>query len=178
MVARCRRNDRAAQMEIYKKYSKAMYNTALRIVKDTTEAEDLMQEAFIDAFRKIRQFQFKSAFGAWLKRIVVNKSLDAVRQHIQFEDIDEIPEPADYNEEKAHQEQMGYHLEEVKKAIYQLEHKDRVIISLYLFEGYDHEEIAQILEISHNAARTRYSRARKNLVNLVKENRTMKTFLS
>lgn len=155
-----------------------MYNTALRIVKEKTEAEDVMQEAFIDAFDKITQFQFKSTFGAWLKRIVVNKSLDAIRQHIQFEDIDNIPEPAGVNPFYVENEQTSYQVEEIKKAIYQLSHKDRVVISLFLFEGYDHEEISQILEISHNAARTRYSRAKNNLISVLKENRTLKTFLS
>lgn len=155
-----------------------MYNTALRIVRESTEAEDVMQEAFIDAFDKISQFQFKSSFGSWLKRIVVNKSLDTIRQHIRFDDIDEVAEPATASPAYMERDEEDYQIGEIKTAIQQLKPKDRVVLSLFLFEGYDHEEISQILEISHNAARTRYSRAKNNLLNILKENRTLKTFLS
>lgn len=178
LIARCRQNDKKAQVEVYKKYSKAMYNTALRIVKEKAEAEDVMQEAFLDAFDKIGQFQFRSTFGAWLKRIVVNKSLDAIRQHIPYEDIDEIPEPPEEDASYMNHESTGYTTRDIKNAMNALNHQDSVMLSLYLFEGYDHVEIAQILEISHNAARTRYSRARNNLIRKLKEYQTFKTYLS
>jgi len=178
IIERCKDGDKKSQDMIYQQYSHAMYNTALRIVKDTQEAEDIMQEAFLDAFRKLSQFEAKASFGAWLKRIVVNKSLDSIRQHLNFEDIDEIEEPAQSTPSYFEQEHTDYKVEEIKKSLNQLSNKDRIILLLYLFEGYDHGEIGQILEISHGTARTRYSRARKNLLRTINQNRTLQSFLS
>lgn len=173
LIERCRNNDQKAQFEIYKLYYKPMYNASYRILNNAAEAEDVMQESFLDAFRKIDNYTGKGNFGGWLRRIVVNNSLDVLKKrkdlvsientHIEYSQPTE--DPSDFVECK---------LEEVKLAIKELNDEDRVIISLFLFEGYDHEEISQILNISNNASRTRYSRAKKRLVDMINKGTKIK----
>lgn len=159
---------RKAQFELYKLYYKAMYNTALRIVNQTDEAEDIMQNSFLDAFSKLGTWNGTGTFGSWLKRIVINNAVDAIRRHREFRLLaDEELEIPDNTFDEPYYD-IEARVEEVKNAMKQLSHEDRVILSLFLLEGYDHEEISGILEISYNATRTRYSRARQRLCNLLK----------
>lgn len=159
---------RKAQYELYSLYYKAMYNTALRILNDTKEAEDVMQNSFLDAFSKLATWSGSGPFGAWLKRIVINNAVDAIRRRKEFrllsDDELEIPDIS-YSDNF---DDIEARVEEIRKAIRMLGHEDRIILSLFLLEGYDHEEISGILDISYNAARTRYSRARQKLCNLLK----------
>ncbi len=165
LIKGCRQNDQKAQLQVYKLYYKAMYNTALRIVNHTAEAEDIMQESFLDAFRKIGEYRGDASFGTWLRKIVVNKSVDAfrkVKNLIPIEDVDS--DMADLNGDEDHLGVLYSRVEDIRKAIHLLPDTYRVILSLHLLEGYDHEEISQILDISNNLSRTRYSRARQKLL--------------
>jgi len=168
----CKEGDQRAQFQIYKLYYKAMYNTSLRIVNDTMEAEDIMQESFLSAFEKIDTYSGTVSFGAWLKRIVINRSLDALgKKKAVFEDIeshfgimDNSPEDHDRNEE------VDVKVEEIKEAIEKLPDGYRIILSLYLLEGYDHDEIAEILNITSSTSRSQLSRAKQKLVQELKKN--------
>ncbi len=167
LIDGCKNGDQKAQFQIYKLYYKAMFNTSLRIVSDTMEAEDIMQEAFLSAFEKIDTYSGTVSFGAWLKKIVINRSLDAVsRQKAIFEDIDthyELQEESggDTDDTMGLEEKMN----EVKVAINNLPDGYRIILSLYLLEGYDHDEIAEILNITSSTSRSQLSRARQKLLN-------------
>ena len=164
LIEACRRNDRKAQLQLYKNYYKAMYNTAFRILRNSAEAEDVMQEAFLAAFKKIDEYKGDASFGAWLKRIVVNKSLDELKKKKELVSIDEKEILIEDNgQEENYLEILSYKIEQIRQGIEELADDDRVIISLFLLEGYDHEEIAQVLNISYGASRTRYSRARQKL---------------
>ncbi len=170
LVERCRQGDRRSYGELYQKYAKAMYNTSLRIVNNTAEAEDVLQESFCDAFAAIDSFGYKSTFGAWLKRIVINKSINALRKRkMDIIDIEKtsamhLPEEESYDEET-----MKLKVEEIKKAVKELPNGYRTVLSLHLFEGYDQEEIAEILQISHATVRTQYMRAKQKLLLLIKQ---------
>jgi len=170
LIDACRRGDRNAQFKLYKLYYKAMFNTSLRIVNDTAEAEDIMQESFLEAFQRLDSYAEQGSFGNWLKRIVVNNSLDALRKTRDTVSIEEagvdLPEEQDDHSEA----DIRFRVEEVMKAIRQLSEEYRVIVSLFLLEGYDHEEISGILNISNQLSRTRYSRARQKLLSILKEN--------
>ena len=151
-------------MQIYNLYYKAMYNTAYRIIKQSAEAEDVMQESFLAAFQKLNEYKGDATFGAWLKRIVINRSLDFIRKKKEMISIEELGEHLivdDMTED--YLEVLSYKVEEIRKGIETLSDEDRVIISLFLLEGYDHEEIADILSISNNTSRVRYSRAKQRL---------------
>ncbi len=170
LIEDCRKQDKKAQFEVYRLYYKAMYNTALRIVNNTGEAEDIMQEAFLDAFRKIDTFKGEASFGSWLSRIVVNKSLDAIKRSHESKSIDDIEEaPDEIQEDEDYLAVLSYKVKSIRKAIHLLSDHYRVVLSLYLLEGYDHEEISQILNISNNLSRIRYLRAKRKLIEYLKQ---------
>jgi RNA polymerase sigma factor (sigma-70 family) len=171
LIEGCREGDQKAQFQVYKLYYKAMFNTSLRIVSDSMEAEDVMQEAFLSAFEKIHTYSGSVSFGAWLKKIVVNRSLDALsKRKAIFEDIElHTGIHDDSGEEIAYKEDVESKVEEVKNAIERLPEGYRVILSLYLIEGYDHDEIAEMLNISSSTSRSQLSRAKQKLVSELKE---------
>lgn len=162
----CKEGDQKAQFQIYKLYYKAMYNTSLRIVNDTMEAEDIMQESFLSAFEKIDTYSGAVSFGAWLKKIVVNRSLDALNKRKGiFEDIDTHTALRDESDDYlSSSEEVDVRVEEVKEAIERLPDGYRIILSLYLLEGYDHDEIAEILSINSSTSRSQLSRAKQKLI--------------
>lgn len=164
LIDLCREQDRSAQIKIYELYYKSMYNTSFRIVNDTMEAEDIMQDSFLDAFRKLDSFKGDSSFGTWLKKIVVNKSLDSIKKKKLFITESKEDQVIPDNEEIEDMEFVFSKVEEVINALEALPDQYRIILSLYLLEGYDHQEIAEILNISYNNVRTRYARARQRLI--------------
>jgi RNA polymerase sigma-70 factor (ECF subfamily) len=167
LIDGCRRGDQKAQFQIYKLYYKAMYNTSLRIVNDTMEAEDIMQEAFLSAFEKIGSYSGTVSFGSWLKKIVQNRSLDFLsrKRIITYEDIESYQGMEDNCDDSFCQnEETDPRLHRVMEKIKLLPERYRNILSLYLFEGYDHEEIGQILSIPSSTSRSNYSRARQKLI--------------
>jgi RNA polymerase sigma factor (sigma-70 family) len=169
LIEACKRGDQKAQFELYRLYSSAMYNTTLRIVGDPDDAEDVMQEAFLKAFLKLRTYRGEVSFGAWLKRIVVNKSLDFLRLRRERISLDEVKDVVE-NMDETPQLDMAYEAETIKQAIYALPEGYRIVLSLILLEGYDHEEVSEILKISNATSRTQYHRAKKKLAELLKNN--------
>jgi RNA polymerase sigma-70 factor (ECF subfamily) len=169
LIDRCRDQDRGAQFEIYGLYYKSMYNTSLRIVKDPDEAEDIMQESFLSAFEKIETYSGTVSFGAWLKKIVINRSLDSLKKRrLSFEILEEGMIP---DREEGYDDDISERIEEIREAIMRLPDGFRVVLTLYLLEGYDHEEIGQILEINPSTSRSQYTRARQKLLEMLKKKR-------
>ena len=137
-------------MEIYKLYYKAMYNTSLNIVGNTAEAEDIMQESFLKAFKLLPATELSYGFGGWLKKIVVNKSLDLVRKRkIHYEEVEGIGDDRiDEDSFEIQGESVQEKIKRVKRAMTELPEKYRTVLSLSLFEGYDHDEISSMLGIT------------------------------
>lgn len=169
IIEKCKRNDRKAQLELYNKYCDGMYVVAVRFVKDSMEAEDIVQEAFIKALTKIEQYKGEVTFGAWLKRIVVNKCIDTLKSRKEeLTQLDEVHlKVVDTNDDDEWSVDDAITLEEVKDAISSLPDKYRYVLMLYLMEGYDHQEISQILNISEVASRTQLSRGKAKLKDLL-----------
>jgi len=168
LVARCKDGDTLSYEKLYRQYAKAMFNTSLRIVNNTADAEDVLQESFVAAF-KLDRFDFSSTFGAWLKRIVINRSIDLLRRKkMQVIHIDEtlVENIAD---EVPEEENLQLKVEEIKKAVAALPDGYRTVISLSLFEGYDNQEIAEILNITESTVRTQYHRARQKLLHTLQK---------
>ena len=168
LLDRCLEDDKKAQFEIYRLYYKSMYNSSLRIVSVPEEAEDIMQESFLTAFRNLKTYSGEVSFGAWLKKIVINRSLDVLRKRkVVFEELHaELPVA---NEPEPEVESIT--VEEVKSAINSLSDGYCTILSLILLEGYDHEEVSEILGIKNVTSRTQFSRARQRLKEILTENR-------
>ena len=172
LIELCYKNDKRAQIELYNKYAKAMYNVCLNIVYDPVNAEDLMQEAFISAFKNLKSFKAEVSFGAWLKKIVINKCIDFLKQkRVSFESLDTMQDYIDYEVNTNEEDQiiLQEKIETIKKTIAQLPEGYRTIMSLYLFEGYDHDEISEILHISSSTSRSQYARAKALLVKKIKD---------
>lgn len=173
LVAECRQGNKKAQFELYGLYSKSMFNTAMRIVNHTDEAADILQEAFLDAFLRIADFRQETTFGLWIKRIVINKSISHLRKQkvawISLDDgmLDSVVEEG--LEEKEEEEDFQLQAEQIRKAVQLLPDGYRIVLSLYLLEGYDHEEISHILQISENTSRTQFLRAKRKLLMILKK---------
>ena len=168
LLEACRKGDQKAQFEVYRRYHAAMYNTTLRIVGDPDDAEDVMQEAFLKAFLKIKTYRGEVSFGAWLKRIVINKAVDFLRlkrDHISMEEIGEVEDIRE--EDIPENPDIKLEVGTIKRAIASLPEGYRVVLSLILLEGYDHEEVSAILNISNATSRTQYHRAKKKLLELL-----------
>jgi RNA polymerase sigma factor (sigma-70 family) len=157
-----------AQYQLYHLYSRAMFNICCRMMNSKEEAEDMLQEAFSEAFLKLDSFRFESSFGAWLKRIVVNKCINALKKRkADLVLTEEVPEAKD----RENTEDIGEDNLDVKriyKAMDMLPDGYRVIFSLYLLEGYDHTEIAQIMGISESTSKSQYSRAKQKVKDILK----------
>lgn len=175
IIDRCKSGEQKAQFQLYKLYYKAMYNTCLRIVNNNLEAEDIMQESFLKAFEKIHTYRSEVSFGAWLKRIVINHSLDELRKKkIELQSIEETSinpvEDSNENDESDIQAKA----EEIRDKINNLPDGYRVVLSLYLLEGYDHDEISEILNITSSTSRSQCARAKQKLIELLKEKKSEK----
>ena len=162
IIQRCRKNDAKAQMELYNLYCKAMFLVAKRYVKDDFIAEDVMQDAFIKAFKKIETYKGEVTFGAWLKRIVINQSIDELKKK-KLEIVAINNDTHQVLEEENWQVEDATTMQHIISCIKELKEKYRVVLSLYLLEGYDHQEISQILGITEVTSRTHLMRGKKKL---------------
>lgn len=173
IIEQCKQNNRKAQLQLYNQYCDGMYIVAKRFLKDANDAEDVVQEAFIKAFSKLHQYKAEVTFGAWLKRIVVNKSIDFLKskkqQLVELEEVHLKVIDTPVNDKWLVDDAIT--INDVKQAIDKLPDKYKYVVMLYLIEGYDHQEISEILNISEVASRTQLSRGKVKLQELL----TLKT---
>ena len=165
IIEKCMQGDRKAQFDLYRLYSQAMYNICLRMVNDDLDAEDLLQQSFVDVYTKMHSFRYESSIGAWIKRIVVNNCINFLKKRrLKIESLDDryhqVPDDFPIDRQRVN-------IEAINAAIRQLPDGYRIVFSLYLFEGYDHQEIGQILEITEATSKSQFSRAKKKLRDLL-----------
>jgi RNA polymerase sigma-70 factor (ECF subfamily) len=170
LIAQCKLGRRQGYAAVYERYAKAMFNTSLRILNNRDDAEDVLQESFSAAFQRLEDFDYSSTFGAWLKRIVINRSIDLLRKRkalvVDIEAIEKYTAPeTDLEGEDGSQ----WKVKQVKRAIANLPTGYRTVISLHLFEELDYAEIATLMGISATTVRTQYHRARKKLVEMIRK---------
>ena len=166
IVEECKKGNSQAQFELYRLYSKAMYNICLRMLRNDMDAEDLLQNSFVDIYGKINTFRFQSSIGAWIKRIVINNCINFLKKKRLF--FEEIDDRLGNIEEESPVEAPEFNIDAIKRAVFQLPDGYRVVFSLYLMEGYDHQEIADILKVSVATSKSQYSRAKKKLKELLR----------
>jgi len=162
LVQQCLCGDAQAQERLYRRYVDAMYNIIVRMVSETAYAEDVLQEAFTKVFRNLHTFKGDSTLGAWIKRITINTALNFMRKNgrlrwteLQDNHCTEVPETPELTQ--------NWDMRRIHQAIKQLPEGCRVVFSLYLLEGYQHQEIASIMNISESTSKTQYRRARQLL---------------
>ncbi|WP_306350355.1 RNA polymerase sigma factor [Flavobacterium sp. '19STA2R22 D10 B1'] len=166
LIALCKKGNQNAQFEIYNRFYKAMYNVALRIVKDSHWAEDVMQESFLKAFTKLEAYKGEVAFGAWLKKIVVNHSLDNYKKLNKYsvDPLDKVLYKVEDKEDDDYAIDLNaVKVQQVISTIQSLKDNYRIALTLFFIEGYDQEEISEIMEISAVNCRTTISRAKESL---------------
>jgi RNA polymerase sigma factor (sigma-70 family) len=163
LVEECKMGNRKAQFRLYNQYSRAMYNLAYRMTGNREDAEDILQETFVECFRNLNSFRYKSTFGAWLKTILINRSINHLRKRrIPLVYDDNIPDNITEDEPDVILDNGR-----IIKAIEMLPDGYRIILTLYLLEGYDHSEIAQIMGITESTSKSQYSRAKNRLRNMI-----------
>ena len=166
LLQQCLEGKQNAQLTVYNRYYKAMYNTSLRIVKNGDEAEDVMQESFLKAFTKLHTFKGEVAFGAWLKRIVINNSIQHYRKQQKMSEIalDEVLYKVEDNETSVPDHAFTeLKAQKVMETMVRLKDNYRISLTLHLIEGYDYEEVSRIMNISYANCRTTISRAKDSL---------------
>lgn len=170
IIEACKNGDERQKYRLYQLYSKAMFNVCYRMTNNREEAEDMLQEAFTQAFLKLDSFRYESAFGAWLKRIVINTCINSKnKRKVELKFIDEMhhfdqPVQQDNDEEEVQLTVAG-----ITKAMEKLPEGGRIIFSLYLLEGYDHGEIAQILNITESTSKSQFMRAKRRIIEILNE---------
>ena len=164
VIDACKNNDAKAQMQLYDLYCDAMYTVALRYVKDSFTAEDVMQEAFIKAFKSMNSYKEEVTFGAWLKRIVINQSIDYLKKRkLELISINEETTTLVDDDHENWNVASTISYQDIVNCIQQLKEKYRIVLTLFLLEGYDHGEISQILGISEVSSRTHLLRGKKQV---------------
>jgi RNA polymerase sigma factor (sigma-70 family) len=155
IIERCKKGEVQAQFILYKQYSKAMYNIAIRFLNNKLDAEDILQESFVTAFEKLNELASIPAFGSWLKRIVINNCITLLKKkRFEFDDIDNCTSVADDGDEDLTIDPAFVH-----KAVKELPAGGRTILVLHVLEGYKHREIAEMLGVSESTSKTQYKRA-------------------
>jgi RNA polymerase sigma factor (sigma-70 family) len=172
LIEQSKTGDSRSQQQLYMQYAKAMYNICRRMINNETEAEDVLQDAFSDAFYRLNSFRYESTFGAWLKRIVVNHCINHLKKRkaelvpigdFSFVDIDSGVEEIQDDEE------AKLSVTRILKASELLPDGYRVIFSLYLLEGYDHAEISEILGITESTSKSQFLRAKQKIRELLNQ---------
>ncbi len=165
LVEKSKNGDRNSQYELYERYVDAMYNIGIRMLGSKEDAEDIVQDSFVEAFKNLGSFKYQSTFGAWLKRIVINKCIN----HLKVKRI--AITPLDAHEFHLTEEKIekvdAIDIQKVKIGIEKLPPGYKQIINLYLIEGYDHIEIGEVLGISTSTSKSQYHRAKKKLVEII-----------
>lgn len=163
IIEDCKRGNQKAQYRLYQLYNKAMFNICLRMMNTREEAEDILQEAFSEAFLQLHTFRYESSFGAWLKRIVVNRCINALKKRraklVLTDEMQDVAiEPNEISDDG-----MKLSVKKILNAVSKLADGYRVIFTLYMLEGYDHAEIGEILNISESTSKSQYMRAKAKL---------------
>ncbi len=166
LVEKSKLGNRSSQYKLYELYVDAMYSTSKRILGTKEDAEDIIQDSFIEAFKNLDSFKYESTFGAWLKRIVINKSINHLKiKKIPLTVIDNHQHYlTDENQEVT---TNTLDVKKIKIGIKKLPFGYKQIINLYLLEGYNHKEIAEVLKISVSTSKSQYHRAKKKLIEIV-----------
>lgn len=163
VVAKCLKNQAAAQKQLYEAFAPQMLAICYRYTKNSMEASDVLQEGFIRVFKNLHQWKGEGEIGAWIRRIMVNTALNWLRDHrnIQWTDDRHLPETSDTEPVITPLENLE--ARELADLIRKLSPGYQTVFNLHAIEGYTHVEISQMLGINETTSRSQYLRARKQL---------------
>lgn len=171
IIKACIKGDDRARYELYQLYAKAMFNVCYRIMNNREEAEDMLQEAFTQAFIKLNSFRYESNFGSWLKRIAINTCINSLnKRKVELSYCEDIFQSELIDEDSDMEPEFT--VKQVTKALEQIPAGGRMVFTLYLLEGYDHVEISQILGITESTSKSQLMRAKKHVMKILNEFKT------
>lgn len=160
LISRCRENDILAQKELYNRYKNILYNLSLKYCNSVTDAEDNLQDSFIEIFKHIKKFKKTGSFEGWIKKITINKAIDKYKKNIKKIEIPyTLFDESHFEIDNTFDLSLDYILELIQN----LPSQYRIVFNLYHLEGYSHREIALLLNISESTSKSNYHRARLNL---------------
>jgi RNA polymerase sigma factor (sigma-70 family) len=173
----CRQGDSKSQRWIFERYYRLMFGVCLRYVSDRDAVQDVVQEGFLKVFTNIEGYTFKGSFEGWVRRIMVNTSIDAIRRRKatglvlgdekSFEEVsDEGDFPIDHDDE------VTYTVHDVQDAMSELSPMYRAVFNLYVFDNLTHQEISAQLGINVGTSKSNLAKARRNLRKLLMKNKT------
>jgi RNA polymerase sigma-70 factor (ECF subfamily) len=166
LIIQCKKQNATAQGELYKQYNRILFAICLRYSPNYTEAEDNLQDAFITIFKKVEQYNGKGSFEGWMKRVTVNTVLQKYRKQRTFEIVDE-GQIEDEAEVEIESEEIP--LDFLLKIVQELPDRYRLVFSMYVMDGYQHKEIAEMLGISDGTSKSNLARARMILKNKIED---------
>lgn len=170
LIQKCNKNDYSAQLAVYNRYKNMMFSACLRIVRSRHDAEDIVQESFVKGFQKMSQLKEETNLGGWLKKIVVNASLDFVRKRKNDYWIEETF-IVEGKEEEAFEieEDKGMTIQLIKDCLEEIKEKYRIILVLYMIEDYNHREIGEMLKLKESTVRNQYRRGKNILIEMIQK---------
>jgi RNA polymerase sigma-70 factor (ECF subfamily) len=156
LILKCKKRDRKAQSEVYQLFAGKMFAVSLKYSRNTQEAEDNLQDAFITIFEKIDQFKFKGSFEGWMKRVVINTTLQSYRQKNVLNLVEyNLPDEVDV---EIVEDEIT--LDFLLKIVQELPERYRMVFNLYVLDGFSHKEISKLLGIAEGTSKSNLSRAR------------------
>lgn len=163
IIIDCLQNDRVAQKALYDQYKTEMYTLSYRITNNFEDANDVLQEGFLQVFESLKSFSGKSQLGTWIHTIIARTALKKIKNKIHFLEISEFEEsdPIDWS--------TIINVQYLEKAIESLPDGYRSIFTLYEIEGFKHKEIAEMMNISINTSKTQLFKAKRMLKEKLKE---------
>jgi len=162
LVLECVKCNPKAQRLLFDKFASKMLTVCLRYAKDTAEAEDVLQEGFVKVFGKLSDFKMEGSLEGWIRRIMVNTSLDAIRKNKKYL-TDAKLEDVEYKISSLESASDQLQADDLMKLVHALPQGYKVVFNLFAIEGYSHREIADLLGVSENTSKSQYSRARAHL---------------
>jgi RNA polymerase sigma-70 factor (ECF subfamily) len=166
LISSCLKGNRLAQFQLYQAYSKPMFNLCVRMMGNNHDAEDALQIAFTYVFLKLKSYRYEASLGSWIRKIVLNTCLNQIKRNKpSWIDLEEI----EIEERTGNQEEINFNFKIIENCLLKLPDGYRVVLNLYLFEGYDHSEISQILGITESTSKSQYSRAKSKLKDLINQ---------
>ncbi|MCU4175480.1 RNA polymerase sigma factor [Carboxylicivirga sp. N1Y90] len=168
IILKAAKGNAKAQKQLYELYAKAMFNICYRMMNNMHDAEDILQEIFCEAFKRLNSYRFESTFGAWIKRITINKCINELKRKKVTLELKEDITPDAMSDDYEDTESTTLSVEHIKHALGLLPDGYRIVFSLYMLEGYDHQEIAEIMNVSVSTSKSQLARAKKKLIEVLK----------
>lgn len=166
ILKKCQQGDRKAQMKLYDLYADAMFVVTCRYIRRREDAKDVMQEAFLKAFTRLPQYKAEVTFGAWLKRIVINQCIDTLKKRsLVYEEMNDRSLAIVDDDNASWEINVHVTKDQIIETINTLPNRYKYVLQLYLIEGYDHQEISEILDIPIRTSRTQLMRGKIKLRN-------------